>query len=160
MLMFLAGCLVTLVLGIAANLLTPGMKPLWETVVSWSRRGQESQTRQQLKVLQVNLDQLNRFESSERELYLYLFRWLLGIIALLVAALACALVTVVGTVTPADRVALAQLSLVFAIFALVSCVVLLWACSDFTVAGIQKRKTKLASAIAKLTATLPEARAK
>ena len=43
MLMFLLGSLVTIVLGIAANLLMPGVKPLWATVVygagaAWSRR--------------------------------------------------------------------------------------------------------------------------
>ena len=66
---------VTLVLSIAANLLTPGMKPLWATVVSWTRRSAEPQTRQRIKVLQTNLDQLSRFQASDRDFYLYLFRW-------------------------------------------------------------------------------------
>jgi hypothetical protein len=53
----LADCLVTLVLSITANLLTPGMRPLWATMVSWQRRGLASQTRQNLKMVQSHLDQ-------------------------------------------------------------------------------------------------------
>jgi hypothetical protein len=155
-LLFLLGCLVTLVLTIAGNLLTPGMKPLWATVTSWSRRGVESQTRQQLKVLQVNLDQLNRFEASDRDLYLYLFRWLLAIIAFLVAAFACAfLATSSSVVTPKGREELTKASFTFLIFSLVCCVVVLGHCGDYTVAGTQKKKAELEDSIAKLVATLP-----
>lgn len=158
MLMFLVGCFVTLVLSIAANLLTPGMKPLWATVVSWSRRSAESQTRQNIKVLQGNLDRLNRFQASDRDLYLYLFRWLLGIIALLVAAVACAFSTLTLTITPEARLELTKASFAFAILALALCLVILG--SDFTVAAILKSKAKLEAGIAKLTATLPEAKSK
>jgi hypothetical protein len=81
------GCLGTIALSITANLLTPGMYPLWATVVSWTRRGLEAQTRQKLKVLQAELDRLNRFQASDRDLYLYLFQFLLAIIGFLVAAI-------------------------------------------------------------------------
>jgi len=156
--MFLLGCLVTIVLGIAANLLTPGLKPLWATVVSWSRRGLEASIRQKLNVLQFQLDQLNRLKASNKDLYLYFFRWLLGIIAFLVASFACALLAIVGMITPEARVELTTASLVFLIFALVSCVVVLGMCGDYTVAGMGKKTAELEANIAKLTATLPESR--
>ena len=124
-----------------------------------SRRGVESQTRQNLKVLQNSLDHLNRFKDSERDLYLYLFRWLLSIIAFLVAAAGCAFFVIVGvTPTPHGFEELTKASFLFLLFALVSCVVMLRFCGNYTIAGMQKEAARLEAAIAKLRATLPESR--
>jgi hypothetical protein len=159
MLMFLLGSLVTVALGIVANLLTPGVKPLWATGISWARHGMEAQTRQKLKVLRVELDQLNRFKASDRDLYLYLFRWVLGIIALLVAAIVCAFVSMADTITSEDRLQLVRVSLFLLLVSLISSVVILRYCSDYTVAGTEKKIATLEATIAKLKATLPESRA-
>jgi hypothetical protein len=81
----LVGMLIGLVMSIVANLLTPFMKPLWGKFLALQERGQRAQLQQEIKTHQRELDQLNRFKASERDLYLDLFRWLLGIIALFFA---------------------------------------------------------------------------
>jgi hypothetical protein len=82
---FVLGILLTIVLGIIANLLTPGVRPLWATL---SLR----QTRQNIKVLERQLEQYRRFKASERAIYVYLFQWLFSIIGLGCGAGACAVI--------------------------------------------------------------------
>lgn len=85
---FLLGSLVTVVLGITANLLTPKMKPLLAMFRSVQQRGEHSQIRQHIRQLQAELDRFNRFKASERAFYVYLFQWLFGILGISVAAAA------------------------------------------------------------------------
>jgi hypothetical protein len=152
---FLLGSLVTVALGIIANLLTPGMKPLWATIHSLQRRGAQSQIRQKIKQLQAELDRFNRFKASERAIYVYLFQWLFGIIGISVAAAACALVATVLVSAEARRLAV-NASLILSLAAVTSCFVMVASCTEVTAAGIQKKIGKLERDIATLTAKLPE----
>ncbi len=91
--MTLLGFLLGLVGGVIANLLTPLMKPLWVKLHSLQQRGHQAQIRQQVKVLQTQLDQLNaRKVTPEKDLYLELFQWSLGIFSIFVAGVACAFI--------------------------------------------------------------------
>jgi hypothetical protein len=146
----LLGILIGLVTGIAANLLTPLAPRLWITLVSMQRHGYQAQIQQKIKTLQFNLDQLNRFGASDRDLYLYLFQWLLGIISIIVTAIACA---VIAVTTSEER--LFTVSLALLILAAVSSLVILLFCHDVTATGIQKKTAKLEADISKLRAKLP-----
>ena len=109
----------------------------------------QSQIRQQVKVLQTSLEQINRFRASERDLYLYLFRWLLAIIAAFTAAVG---VTLFAVARPDLR--LFNLSLILFVLAITLSLVILWTCRDFTTAGMEKRTATLERDIAKLIAKL------
>lgn len=102
-----------------------------------------------MKVLQVQLDQLNRFRASDRDLYLYLFQWLLTIICSIAAAGACAVIAAADS----DK-RLYTLGLVFLMLAVVSTLVLLPFCGSVTTVGIMKKTAKLEADIAKLQARL------
>jgi len=145
----LIGILIGLTTSVIGNLVTPLTKPLWSKFVSLQHRGTQSQIRQQVKVLQTSLEQINRFRASERDLYLYLFRWLLAIIAAFTAAVG---VTLFAVARPDLR--LFNLSLILFVLAITLSLVILWTCRDFTTAGMEKRTATLERDIAKLIAKL------
>ena len=148
---YMLGIITGVVAGIIANLLTPSMKSLWGKLLSMQERNYRAQIQQEIQPLQYELDQLNRFRASERDLYIYLFRWLLGIMSIFVAAVACGLVAVGNSVAKLLLVSLALL-----ILAAVTTLVLLFWCGNFTAIGMQKRTAELEGKIAKLGAKLPE----
>jgi hypothetical protein len=128
------------------------MGPLWGKALSLQRSGRQAQIREQLKPLRMNVDQLNRFRDSERDLQVYLFQWLVNIIAFIAAAIACALVarSLVGISTKSQQELLTA-SLVLLLTAVISSLVMLRASFDYTAAGSAKRLAKLEGQIAKLT---------
>src|SRR6266540_1417771 len=112
MLLFLLGVLVTVLAGVAANLLTPFAKPLWAWVRSVMHRSERATIEQEIRTRQAQLKQLDRFRNSDRDLYLYLFQWLLGIATMFVAAVGCA---ILAATTLYERLFL-NLSFLFLIF--------------------------------------------
>ena len=151
---FLLGSLVTVALGIIANLLTPQMKPLWAMLRSLQQRGEHSQIRQRIKQLQAELDRFNRFKASERAIYVYLFQWLFGILGISVAAAACAFVAPMFVSADARSLA-ANASLILSLAAVTCCFIMVWASAEVTAAGIQEKISKLEDAISKLRTKLP-----
>ena len=152
--LLLLGFLLGIVASIAGNLLTPSMTPLWAKFRSLQRSGYKARIREELKPLQVQLDQLNRFKESERDLYLYLFQWSLSIIAFVVAGVACAFVARSLEMSPASQELLLSASLALLLVAVISCLVTVWSSFDYTSTGMQKRIARLEANIAKLTAKL------
>jgi hypothetical protein len=146
----LLGILIGLTTSVIGNLVTPLIKPLWAKFLSLQQRGMQSQIRQQVKVLQTSLDQINHFRASDRDLYLYLFRWLLAIIAAFTAAVG---VTLFAVARPDLR--LFNFSLILFLLAITLSLVILWTCRDFTTAGMEEKTAKLERDIAKLIAKLP-----
>src|SRR5439155_13862512 len=83
--------LLSVVTSVVANLLTPFIKPFWVKLLSLQHRGYQAQIRQQIKVAKVQLEELNvRKAAPEKDLYLELFQWSLGIFSIFVAGVACA----------------------------------------------------------------------
>jgi hypothetical protein len=151
---FLLGSLVTVVLGIIANLLTPTMKPLWAMLRSVQQRGEHSQTRRKIKQLQAELDRFNRFTTSERAIYMYLFQWLFGILGISVAAAACGFVAPM-LVSADARSVVANASLILSLAAATCCFIMVWFSGEVTATGIQKKMSKLEDSISKLRTKLP-----
>lgn len=154
---FLLGILFTLVTGIIANLLTPLAPPLWRKVLIWQQHGQHAQVRQRLKVAQGELDLLSRRRSgSDRELFLYLLRWLLSIVALFALAAACVFIAATSPdVAAIARQRLLLASLVCLVASIVLSIFLLLECGRLTEAGLEKRTSALKTEIARLVAKLP-----
>jgi len=55
-------------------------------------RGYRAQVQLRIRVLEADLERLNRLKASDRDLYLYLFRWVLGIISIFVVAVTCGII--------------------------------------------------------------------
>ena len=125
-------------LGIIANLLTPRMKPLRAMILSLPQRGAQSQIRQNVKQLQAELDRFNRFKTSERAIYVYLFQWLFGILGISVAAGACSFVATMLVSADARRLA-TNASLILSLAAVTSCFVMVWSSGEVTAAGMSQR---------------------
>jgi hypothetical protein len=148
---YLVGILIGIFASIVANLLTPFMKPLWGKFMALWVWGHRAQLGQQIKVLQAQLDQLNRFKASERDLYLYLFRWLLGIISIFAAALPCG---VIGFANSQPPLIMAALVLLF--FAAIATLVLLSSCNNLTTDGMEEKTVWVRNKIAQHRAKVPD----
>jgi hypothetical protein len=152
----LLGVLIGLVTGIVANLLTPFVKPLWARFRTLQTHGYHSQLRQQLKVLQNDLDQHNRYTTgSNRDLLLFLFQWLVAVLAVFGVAAACAFLGLALDAAEAIRAKLLTASLVCVILATVMSMVILVQCRDFTSSGAPRKRASLELRLAKLRAKLP-----
>jgi polyferredoxin len=147
------GSILTIVLGIVANLLTPTVKPLWAGFLDIQRRGRDAETRKKIAQLQGELDRVRRFGQSERDLVLYLFRWLLGIIAIFGAAAVFAMVAVFTNVASARSLLLNVSLVLFLTTGVAAFVMLVW-CGHLTSVGLPKYIAKLEANIAGLRATL------
>jgi hypothetical protein len=145
--MLLLGIFIGVVTSIVGNLLTPFVRPIWGRFAAIQARGYRARIEQQIKVLQVELDQLDRFNASDRDLFLYLFRWLLSIIAVFVAALTCGFLGVTS-VQPGLSLAALILLVLAAVMALV---VVSW-CGYLTTHRTAERTSQLHDQIAKLKA--------
>jgi hypothetical protein len=154
--MLLLGVLLGFVASVIANLVTPFMRPLWVKLLSLQRRGYHAQIRQQIKALQIQLDQLNaRKAGPEKDLYLELFQWSLGIFSIFVAAVACAFLGMTASdasVIVRDR--LFKWALIFLTSAVVLSLFMVSYGRGLTSKGMEKRIAKLEADIAKLTAKL------
>jgi len=155
MMMLLLGVLLGFVASVIANLVTPFMKPLWVRLLSLSRRGYQAQIRQQIQVLQTQLDQLNaRKAAPEKDLYLELFRWSSAGFAAFVGGVACALIAMAGPDSDPARSFLLNAALILITTAVAFSMVMVTYSRDLTSAGMLKKTAKLEADIAKLTAKL------
>jgi hypothetical protein len=118
------------------------------------QRGEHSQIRQEINQLQAELDRFNRFKASERAIYVYLFQWLFGILAISVAAAACAFAAPMLVSADARSLA-ANASLILSLTAVTCCFIMVWSAAEVTAAGIQEKISKLEDAISKLRTKLP-----
>lgn len=153
----LLGILIGLVSGIVANLLTPFAAPLWSTLVTLQRHGYHANIRQQIKVHQNQIGELTRRHAgSNRDLFLYLLKWLLTIFATFTLAVACTFVAMTSSeVNDLARRRLLFASLACLIGTIVLTIFLLAECRNLTETGVRKRIAKLESDIVKLTRKLP-----
>jgi uncharacterized membrane protein YeaQ/YmgE (transglycosylase-associated protein family) len=154
MLLLLLGFLLGIVSSVVGNLLTPWTPRLWARVLSLQRSGRQAQIRQQLIPLRSELEQLNRFRESERDVQVYLFQCLLTIIAVIAGAFACALVASAVGISIRAQGNLLTASLVCLLTAVISSLIVLRASFHYTATGSAKRIAKLESEIAKLNAQL------
>jgi hypothetical protein len=150
--LLLLGYLAGILSGITANLLTPLTQRLWIAWRSFSQKSQRAQIQQQIKPLQRELDQLEHFRLSQRDLYLYLFRWLLGIASLFIGSVACVVLSI--STRPGLQPGFLLASLVLLISAAVSTLVMLLYAAHWTTTGTPKRIARLKADIERLTAKL------
>jgi hypothetical protein len=153
----LLGILLGLVTSIIGNLLTPFTKPLWLRLTLLQRQSERAAIRERLQTLHKELEQINRRQAgSDRDLFLYLFKWVLGIFAVFVAAIACALVYLVQPpdITFVARQRLFTAALVCLIGSLGMSILVLMEARYLTVDGLRQRKEYLEREIAKLTGKL------
>src|SRR4051812_34009618 len=86
----LLGILIGVVGSIVGNLLTPFIGPLWRWLRTQQEHGYHSQLRQQIKVLENELDFHRRLTTGPiKDLALYLLQWILGIIGVFILAATC-----------------------------------------------------------------------
>jgi uncharacterized membrane protein (DUF106 family) len=155
MTLLLLGVLLGFVASVIANLVTPFMKPLWMKLVSLQRQGYQAQVRQQIKVLQTQLDRLNaRRAGPEKDLYLELFQWSLGSFSAFVGGIACALIATVGSTSDRARGFLLNAAMGLLIVAVVVSLVMLNYSRELSSTGMLKKAAKLEADLAKLTAKL------
>jgi len=151
----LFGILIGLVTGIVSNLLTPMAVPLWRLLVSLPRRGYQGQMRREIKIMQTELDRLNRHKAaSDRDLYLYLFQWSSSIFTLFVAGVACAFMGNLPDTDATDRPRFFAAALIFFIAAVIVSLISVGHSKVLTTEGIRKRTAQLEAGIAKLTTKL------
>ena len=125
-------------------------------LLSLSKRGYQAQTRQQIRVLQSQLDQLTaRKAAPEKDLYSELFQWSLGIFSIFVAGIACTFLGATSSdVSDIVRGRLLYAALVFFIAAVVMSLTMVNYSRDLTSTGMRKKTTKLEAQIAKLVSKL------
>jgi hypothetical protein len=152
----LLGILIGVVGSIVGNLLTPFVKPVWMRLVILQQHGYQASVRQQIKVLQNQIDQLNRRKTgSDRDLVVYLFQWLLAIFSVFVLAVTCYFLAVTAPdATDLVRRRLLLASEVCLVGAIVLCGAILAECRYLSEKGMQKRTVQLETEIAKLNAKL------
>ena len=104
------GIVIGLATSVVANLLTPLVtRRLWPALVAMQRSGERAQIRQEIERLQAQLDQLERFKLSDREVYIYLFQWLLGIMCSIAVAIGFAIEATISSSSRLQSLALASL---------------------------------------------------
>ena len=151
----LLGIFIGLTTSIFGNLLTPYVWRLPGAVRGLFQRSYHAQVRQQIKVIENRLKQLERFE-NQRDVIVYLFQWTLGILLLAVLAATCIFIAITAP-DATERVRRYVLLLGEACFvgAIITAVLISIESFDLTEAGLTKRRTKLKSELSKLVAELP-----
>ena len=142
----LLGIVIGLATSVVANLLTPLVtRRLWPALVAMQRSGERAQIRQEIERLQAQLDQLERFKLSDREVYIYLFQWLLGIMCSIAVAIGFAIEATISSSSRLQSLALASLAA-----AVMLTLVILVTSRDFTSERIYRRAAQLEAKIAGL----------
>ena len=153
----LLGILIGLATSVFGNLLTPLVKSFWVRFLLWQKRGYHNTLRQQIKVLETNRDNLiRRMTESNRDFFLYLSQWLVGIFTAFVLACGCVFIGFSAPdTTERARIVLLNGALVFSILVIVLGLIMLAECRTYTSLGSQKRLASIDAQKAKLVAKLP-----
>ena len=145
----LLGILIAIFTGIISNLLTPYLKPLWRKFTAMQERGHRAQLEKEIREFQAELDRRSRLQASDKDLYLHLFRWLLGILSFFAAAGLCG---VLGFANKEPE--LIKGALVLLIIASGATLGILGYCGTLTTEGMEKRTAQLQKEIAQRKAQL------
>jgi hypothetical protein len=153
---FALGVILTLTTGILANLLTPYVGPFWRRLRALQHKGHQSQLRQQIRVLQLDLDDHNRLSRSTHDLVVLLFQILIGVFAVFVVACTCAFIALSTDVSEHNRRELLKGALVLWILAVSLSAVFVVKSYYYTEAGAKKRRAALEAEIAKIFSKLAQ----
>jgi hypothetical protein len=141
-------------LGIVGNLLTPYVRVGWARLSIWRERGFQAQLRQQIKVVERDLDDHNRLSSSTHDLLILLFQILLGVFALFVLASTCAFIAASTDVSQENRQELFEAALLLWILSATLSFVFVVKCSSYRESGAKKRRAALEAQLSKLKSQL------